>query len=149
MHPRTILCATDFTPTGEAALREAIGLARRFDARVHVVRVATLQPQATTLDPSHASSAALQLGQRQEVAQADLDRLLGSIDAPDVEIDGEVRVGEAVPGILGAAEDSGADLIVLGTRGRTGLQRFLSANTAEKIVRHADVPVLAVPAPNQ
>jgi len=147
MHANTILCATDFTPTGDLALEHAIALARKLDASVHVLRVAGIEPQATTLDPSHATSAALQLGQQQEVAREQLEKLLASRADAGVPIDGEVRVGDTAPGILGAADDHDVDLIVIGTRGRTGLQRLLSANTAEKVVRHADVPVLAVPGP--
>lgn len=55
-----------------------------------------------------------------------------------------VDSGEPFEAILNAAEAKRADLIVLGTHGRTGLKRLIIGNVAEKIVRHAPCPVLIV-----
>jgi nucleotide-binding universal stress UspA family protein len=55
-----------------------------------------------------------------------------------------VRVGQPEQEILRFAEDEGVDLIVMATHGWTGLQHLLLGSVAEKIVRHARVPVLTV-----
>jgi nucleotide-binding universal stress UspA family protein len=55
--------------------------------------------------------------------------------------------GDAVDEILRVARDADADLIVLGTHGRTGLGRLLMGSVAEQVVRRAPCPVLVVKAP--
>ena len=54
----------------------------------------------------------------------------------------EVRIGTAAEGILHEARSWGADLIVMGTHGRTGLAHFLNGSVAETVVRLAKRPVL-------
>lgn len=56
-----------------------------------------------------------------------------------------LRRGRPAEAILGYAADRDADLIAMGTHGRTGLDRFPLGSTAERVVRHADVPVVTVP----
>ncbi len=55
-----------------------------------------------------------------------------------------VRQGEPYLEILSVARELGMDLIILSTHGRTGLARVLMGSTTEKVVRHADCPVLVV-----
>lgn len=57
----------------------------------------------------------------------------------------EVREGLPVNDLLSYADAEGIDLIAMGARGRTGLDRLLVGSTAERVVRHADVPVVTVP----
>jgi len=53
--------------------------------------------------------------------------------------------GSTADGIIHCAKEFGADLIVIGTHNRHGLERLLMGSVAEHVVRHADVPVLVVP----
>ena len=53
--------------------------------------------------------------------------------------------GSTADGILKCSEEFGADMIVVGTHSRTGIDRFLMGSIAEDVVRHAQVPVLVVP----
>jgi nucleotide-binding universal stress UspA family protein len=55
------------------------------------------------------------------------------------------QFGPTGEGIVSCSKEYGADLIVLGTHHRSGLERFLTGSVAEYVVRHADVPVLVVP----
>jgi nucleotide-binding universal stress UspA family protein len=70
----------------------------------------------------------------------------------DKQVDGEMATGEVtsagdVPSlVLDAARNFGADLIVMGTRGRRGVQRLILGSVAERCVRQATVPVLLIPA---
>jgi nucleotide-binding universal stress UspA family protein len=56
----------------------------------------------------------------------------------------EVVTGRPARDLLEYAEESGIDMVVMGTAGRTGASRYLFGSTAERVVRHADVPVVAV-----
>jgi nucleotide-binding universal stress UspA family protein len=80
-----------------------------------------------------------------EAVRAGLNR----IQPPEAGISLEHRLGYGEPGstILAVAEEIGADLIVMGTHGRTGLRRLLMGSVAEHVVRHASCPVLTVRTP--
>ena len=54
-------------------------------------------------------------------------------------------VGKAADEILKQAAECGADLIVMGTHGHTGPERFLLGSVTERVLRHSKIPVLAVP----
>jgi hypothetical protein len=65
----------------------------------------------------------------------------------DARAERRLEEGDAVTEILRVAEEAPADLIVLGTHGRTGLARLLMGSVAEQVVRRAPCPVLTVKAP--
>jgi nucleotide-binding universal stress UspA family protein len=67
----------------------------------------------------------------------------GPADTPPT-VTTEVRVGVPSEAILASAREAGTDLVVMGTHGRTGVERFLIGSVAERVVRHADVPVVTV-----
>jgi universal stress protein A len=71
-------------------------------------------------------------------------RLRASVPADAGTVTCEVRRGPAAKQILAAARQSGSDLIVMGTRGRTGLAHALMGSVAEKVVRLAACPVLTL-----
>jgi len=70
------------------------------------------------------------------------DAALAALGPTPAVVQIEASAGTPVDAILGAARDSEADLIVVGTIGRTGLMRYLLGSTAERVVRHAQRPVL-------
>ncbi len=61
-----------------------------------------------------------------------------------VEARGQVLIGYAAEEILNRAHDEKADIIVMGTHGRKGIDRILFGSVAEKVVKNADMPVLTV-----
>ena len=137
MFIRTILHPTDFSPHSENALQLACALARDYDARLVVLHAEKVPPavygsEALPLDP--------------EVTYREARKHLNEIVIPDAEIHVERRFeeGDPIPTILHIAGEIDADLIVLGTHGRTGLKRFLMGSVAEQIVRRARCPVLTV-----
>jgi len=135
---RKILVATDFSPDSERALEWATELARRAGAKVSLV---------------HAVASAMMLGQEElalesvraaqwaaeQAAQSRLGQLHAALGALAGEF--ETQEGHADAVILECALRLGADLIALGTRGRTGLGHVLLGSTAERVVRRAHVPV--------
>jgi len=136
----TILHPTDFSERSEFAFRMASSLARDYGARLIVLHV-WCRPM-------------LLYGELEPVVDSDEYRIqaqnqLDRFESHDSGIRMERRLleGDAVPTILREAEDEGADLIVMGMHGRTGLSRLLMGSTAEHVVRRASCPVLTVKTP--
>jgi len=140
--PKTILAATDFSPTADNAARLARDLSRRFDAHLHMLHVVVI------LDDAH-----LEGEHRHQ-----LEELMAGTDEARrtvMENDAEARTGVEItshlvrslaPGeaIVESAENLGCDLIVTGTHGRRGLSHLLLGSVAERVVRTSSVPVLTV-----
>jgi nucleotide-binding universal stress UspA family protein len=140
--PRTILVPTDFSEHAEAALAYAAGLAGPLDATIHLLHVialtATGMPELGVVYSSMDVEAATLAAQRKldELAARYRDRVaLGPT---------RVEIGDARLAIDQVAELLGADLIVMGTHGRSGLRRMLMGSVAESVVRTAPCPVLSV-----
>jgi universal stress protein A len=143
---RKILCATDLSPASEPALRTAFEFARKLDAMVYVLHVVEPPYQAVPwfvpapLDQSFLKT----LAERQEEAAiAELKKAIAGVDEPAT-AEPVVRTGGAVDSILSAAKDVGADLIVVGTHGRTGIRHLALGSVAERVVRASTLPVLSV-----
>jgi nucleotide-binding universal stress UspA family protein len=137
---RVILHPTDFSERSEAALPVARALARHHGARLIVLYVA---PQALLINGSTASAI------DPNVDRARLEEVRQRVEGRDLKYPPEVRLdhGHAAAGILRAADDLDADLIVMGTHGPTGLRRLLVGNVAEAVLREAPCPVLTLKAP--
>ena len=138
-----ILAPTDFSESARAGVRLANSLAERFAASIlltHVVESPVHISRVKPLTLARENRAALNL------AETQLNRLVTEGARPGVEISACVRRGKAFHEITTLAGKSGADLIVIATRGQTGLKRVWLGSTAERVVRHAPCPVLTVPA---
>jgi nucleotide-binding universal stress UspA family protein len=134
---RTILLATDLMAASSEATARAIDLAARLDARLLIVNV--LEKRRLAGGGSH---------ERVDQARAERERLLVKVvrDARSAGVTAEFLVWEGDPGssIAAAAEAEGADLIVVGTRGRSGAERMLLGSVSDHVVRNAGCPVLVV-----
>jgi nucleotide-binding universal stress UspA family protein len=139
---KTILHPTDFSKEAGYAFDEAWVVARRSGARLVVLHVE--RPPLTTLGGTAGIPPLPTEYEREEAAQA-----LKRIQPPVIGVFVEHRMerGEPAPVILGVAEEIGADLIVMGTHGRTGFRRLLMGSVAEQVVRKAPCPVLTMKAP--
>lgn len=84
-----------------------------------------------------------------DIQQREAKEQLNRMEVPEADIRSErrVEVGDPAEVVLRVAREIGASLIVLGTRGRTGLGRLLMGSVAEQVVRAAECPVLTVTAP--
>jgi universal stress protein A len=138
---RTILHPTDFSERSENAFRAACSLARDHGARLVVLYVphpdvvGFAEYTAYVPDPIQ--------------TPADMKEALSARHAIDPELGVEYRVGEGDPAaaIVRAARKLNAGLIVMGTHGRTGLDRLLMGSVAEAVSRRAPCPVLTLKAP--
>jgi nucleotide-binding universal stress UspA family protein len=132
----TILHPTDFSPQSAHALQLACSLARDYVARLVVLHVAEPPPVP------YGDGILL------PVPVDDDERLkgeLGRLPVPDgVRAERRFERGDPVTETLRVAEEISADLVVMGTHGRTGLGRLLMGSVAEQVVRQAPCPVLTV-----
>jgi nucleotide-binding universal stress UspA family protein len=137
---KTILVPLDFSRASMDALNYAVALARKFAATVHLLHV-------TAPDEAAAPGAAHILRQTAQAVVSAQERL-GKMHAkhlfPFWPENTYVRTGPAFQKICEQAREIGADLIVIGTRGNTGLKRVLLGSTAERVVRFSHCPVLAL-----
>jgi nucleotide-binding universal stress UspA family protein len=131
-----ILVTTDFTEGTAGAMNLAFGIAQEAPAHVTLLHVVE-QP------PERAQSA-------EEIAGI-LREHLDSMVPPQVRdwctVEAEVRIGTPYQRILAMAEEDKADLIVMNIHGKGLFDRAVMGSTAERVIRGAHCPVLAIPAP--
>jgi nucleotide-binding universal stress UspA family protein len=137
---RTIVVATDFSDTAAAALAWAAETAREHRARIVVVHAATMAPSA----PEYVQLPGSAYDEIRAAARGQLDALIAALEPTGLPCSAELVVAPAVAGIVAAATRAHADLVVAGTRGRTGWKRLLLGSTAARLVRDAPFPVLTV-----
>ena len=137
---QTILVATDFSDTANAGLDWAIELAIPLGARIELIHALLVPSRATDFVPSPPDfTEALQ-----EAASGRLNEITDRVKEMGIEVTAELKLGVPSQVILDSAVDKGADLIVIGTRGLSGLRHLLLGSTAERVVQHAECPVLTV-----
>jgi len=142
-HP-TILAAVDFSDLTNFVIDEAIRHAVRDDATLHVVHIAPPAAPPATMDTAYPRRAPTfqnlehallsRVGERLELAPAQ----------PGQRLLTHVRTGPAADEIVDLAADLDADLILVGTHGRTGITRWVLGSVAERVARTANCPVLVV-----
>jgi nucleotide-binding universal stress UspA family protein len=143
---RTILLAADFFENSLAAFRVACALARADGTRVHVLNV--MEPNYVPESPVYFGQQTIRYRatERDPSEHESLQQRLREIYVPDqpLDVDYQTVEGKATDEILRAADEVGADLVVMGTHGREGLNRLLAGSIAETVLRKARCPVLAL-----
>jgi nucleotide-binding universal stress UspA family protein len=151
--PTKILLATDGSEEGELAARTAADLAEKTSSELHVVHVygiapvgPPVYPEATDLqsEEHEAETEKIQRTSEQrarQVLEAELEKVrsAGTMVAQAHLIEGRVA-----PEIVALAEEIGAGLIVMGSRGHGGIRRALIGSVSDSVVRHAHCPTLVV-----
>ena len=138
-----IVVPTDFSECSRAAWDEAQRLARAFGSELVLLHV--------LVEPAPFSGAPFGLGVGREFydgirrwAEGELQRWIEAPKAAGLAVRGEIRTGVAHREIVDLATDTRADLVVIGTHGRSGLDRALLGSVADRVLRLAPCPVLAV-----
>lgn len=137
-----ILCAVDFSETSDRAFDYSVELARKLGARIRVIHV--FQISASALPEGLLEAPIDYENMLQEQLQERLDRYIENKKVNDIEITTGICEGIPYLEITQAAADTHADMIVIGTHGRTGLPYMLMGSVAERVVRTADVPVVSI-----
>jgi nucleotide-binding universal stress UspA family protein len=136
-----VLLPTDGSDPATVAVDHAIAIAEQFDARMHVVSIVDVGDLATRVDYTPPTMALERVREeRKEATEAIAERAREA----GLDVRTEIREGFPAEDLLDYAAEEGIDLLAMGTHGRTGLNRFLLGSTTERIIRHADAPVLAV-----
>jgi nucleotide-binding universal stress UspA family protein len=136
-----VLVPTDGSDPAAAATEHALAVAERFDATVHalyVVDVDGIAHEAPGLGLD-----ALRDALREEGAAATAAVAERAVDR-GVDVTEAVMEGLAEDTIVDYAEGNGIDLIVMGTHGRRGVERYVVGSVTERVVRATDVPTLVV-----
>ena len=139
---RSILCPVDFSEHSIEALRFAIGLAGRDQARLTILTVN--EPLLVEAASADYGAAYLEREAERELTNLVLGLMPGTADWAPVP-HSAVRAGKPHTEILECAAEQQADLIVMGTHGLGGYRRLFFGSVTERVLRHSPIPILAVP----
>ncbi len=140
-----ILCPTDFSPPSLEAVKIANDLAGEFGSELFLVYV--LSPLPTLPGPSKSPSGvdgSAYQDQLENSARNSLQDLVESRISQGVEVRQIVGTGNPAEEIVHIAEKNDIGLVVIATRGQSGLKHFFFGSVAEKVMRLSPVPVLSV-----
>jgi universal stress protein A len=142
MQAKKILFPTDFSTASDAGLPQAVSLAKDTGATLVILHVQ--EP------PLAYGGGELYYGIPEPNTEA-LEKMLSEVkpDDPSVKFTHRMVVGDPATEIVRVAQEEQADLIVMGTHGRTGLTRLLMGSVAEAVIRRAPCPVLTYREPHK
>jgi nucleotide-binding universal stress UspA family protein len=140
---KRILCPIDFSDASRAALEAVAELSKRYGARVALFHAYPV-PGYTFPDGSFVASSKMleELAEQANRHMQEWKELAGKLGIAQVET--ATAIGEPAHEILAFAKAQQADLVVIGTHGRTGIQHALMGSVAERVVRRSTCPVLTV-----
>ncbi|AJF06001.1 universal stress protein [Geoalkalibacter subterraneus] len=140
---KNILYATDFSESSDYAFQYAFSLARKYDARLLLVHVINEPVDLRGFYVPHISFEKLE----EEIlqgAQKMMEKFCRTHLGDFKNYEPFILPGIPYDEIIKKADEQQADLIVMGTHGRTGLDHVLFGSTAEKVVRKSNVPVMTI-----
>ncbi len=143
MQIQRILFPTDFSNGARAAMDHALSLARDYKAKLILLYVIQDISIAEWYIPSSLSVADL-VADMQKSAELEMEKLAKEVSSKVGDVEKMVVRGVPFVEIIKTAKEKNADMIVIGTHGRTGIDHMLFGSTAEKVVRKAHCPVLTV-----
>src|SRR5215471_11254018 len=136
-----ILCPVDFFPASGAAVNYAVGLAANYDARIHLLHVvAPLVPTAY----EYAIDTTAIMDSIEKNATEEMKTLAARAKEAGVCADMELRIGDVYDQIKECIEAEKPELVVMGTHGRRGVERWFMGSTTEKLMRHSPVPIVTI-----
>jgi len=140
---KRILCPTDFSPSSEYAMRYAVAIAERHGAVIELLHIT--EPSAYERDTPLEGDATSETFSQELYKH--LDDIASSVEE-NVQIKTKLMSGIAYAEIVNRTKTWPADIIVIGTHGRTGMKHMLIGSIAEKVVRLASCPVCTVRHPD-
>jgi nucleotide-binding universal stress UspA family protein len=152
---KKILIGIDNSKFSENAAKYGFDIAHKFKAKVALVHIVepVMMPYNNSTDPLLGTA---------DLTMADVDIINVQNNATKILIDNTIKqfgeglevthyseFGDTADGIINCSKEFGADMIVVGTHSRTGIDRLLMGSVAEHVVRQSEVPVLVVPSPEE
>jgi nucleotide-binding universal stress UspA family protein len=139
-----ILVPIDGSSTSQLAVDKAIGLAKAFDSKVTAIFVIDPYP-FTGVGTDFAYGQAEYLSAANAEANAAVKAAKALFEVSDVTVDASVIEAHAAwRGVVQAAESLNADLIVMGSHGRSGLEKLVLGSVTQAVLSHTKLPVLVV-----
>jgi nucleotide-binding universal stress UspA family protein len=139
-----IVVATDGSRHSMAAASEAIGLAKRNSSKLTVIAVVPAELVTPTDIEVAMSQRELIAEKEMHVAEQNAKAVKEAAQKEGVSVQAFVMTGKPADAVIETAKDKGADLIVVGSHGRTGLERLLMGSVAERVIVLSDRAVLVV-----
>ena len=139
---KRILCPVDFSTVSDEAVVYAESLATLHGASVHLLHV--VSPTILSFGSTINTSALVDSAKKEAITQ--FSELKTRLKHPSVIAGTEVRVGDVFDEIKSVIKTIGADLLVMGTHGRHGLDRWFMGSTTEKLLRHSPIPMITISA---
>lgn len=141
---KKILFPTDFSETSKYAMNYAISFAKEFKAELEIVHVVFDESQIVAFYLPQVTFQNLDV-ELEESAKKQLDEFISRYpDLNEVKYNTKLLKGTPFVEIINEAKEFNADMIVIGTHGRSGLEHVLFGSTAEKVVRKSPCPVFSV-----
>ncbi|SFR41659.1 universal stress protein [Halogeometricum limi] len=134
-----ILVPTDGSQATDRAVEHAVDLAKQYGASIHALYVVDSGAYA-----SLEAGADIVLEALEDEGKQAVDHIVEAAEREGVDVTASVQTGTAYQTILDYADEEDCDVVVMGTHGRSGLNRYLLGSVTEKVVRSSDVPVLTV-----
>lgn len=141
-----IVCPIDFSPPSNAALKEAIGMAKQYKAELILVSV--VEPIVTGLMLS-VYTYQQYVKRLKNTARDQLKALIAKHVPKGIKASAVVRTGDPADEIVRACKSRRADLVVIATHGRRGWGHLIFGSVAEKVIRLAPCPVLVIHPPKK
>jgi nucleotide-binding universal stress UspA family protein len=139
---KKILVPVDFSKHSAKAAEVGLEFAKAFGAELQLLHAYSLP--VGVVGPYDYQIPANILAEMRESAARRVDQEVKKLSGKGVQVAGVITEGVPTQAIVEAAERMGADLIVMGTRGLTGLKHVVLGSVAERTIRHAPCPVLTV-----
>ncbi|MGB9731412.1 MULTISPECIES: universal stress protein [Calditerrivibrio] len=141
---KKILVPTDFSETSRYAMQYAINFAKSFGAELEIVHVIFDESQIVAFYLPQVTFQNLDQ-ELEESAKKQMEEFIASFpELNEIRYSTKMLKGTAFVEIISEAKTYGADIIIIGTHGRTGIEHVLFGSTAEKVVRKAPCPVFTV-----
>jgi nucleotide-binding universal stress UspA family protein len=143
--PTKILLATDGSEEATLAAETAIELANKTSSELHGLYVGLAAPQTNSYDEYYVGNYVQEQDELDRISQQVLDEQVRNIEARGGSVvQAHLDAGKSDVAITDVAEQIGAGLIVMGSRGLGGIKRALMGSVSDSVVRHAHCPVLVV-----
>ena len=137
---RAIVVGTDGSAGAEKALRRGVDIANATGAQLHVV---TAYPDGSYREAISGTARTAPIDLRR-ASEDVLAREARHAQSEGVEVETQAREGDPAQVLIDVAEEVGAELIVVGARGQTGLRRWLLGSVSSKLAHHAHCDVMIV-----
>ena len=140
---KKILCPVDFFPASDAAVSYAAALAGNYEASIHLLHVITPVAVGTY---EYAIDTAELMKSMEERSTDELKKLAAKVKEASISCEFEICVGDVYDEIKRAIEVARPEIVVMGTHGRRGVERWFMGSTTEKLLRHSPVPLITISA---